>query len=497
MTIKTNKTKQDKRLLSSIMLVFTVTALAKALGMVREILQARVFGAGEHTDLYSLANNATVYLFTTAAYALCVAAVPLITGSLQKSREEGLKTAGNIISVSLLCSVPALGIWALIANGTFMRILLPTLPVIVVAYLLVALLQSLDHYEVQGLLSFPYNLALCAFLLIFGDKFGMAGYVAVVSIAWLLQLGTTLPYVIKERIWLSFKPDFKAPYLASYFKSAIVIIITTAVYLFCYMLDAAFARGMGEGAVSSLYYADRLFTPIVTSLIYSISAVVYPKFGQMNSVFPGGGAEYKEYIASVLDLSLRLMLPVTAIFTVLSRDMVNVLYLGGNFSEPAAVETGLVLTMLGLGTCGIFLLDLINKAYYAMGKIATPLVVCISVLILNLALNAAARYSWALAAFTSFALVLGGLGIAFFFFRGTKIFSNHRRVYKWIIASAAAGGALFAARLFISTDGAAASYVILICGILGLGACALYDFLCFLMHEEPLMGILIKKLKRK
>lgn len=55
-----------------------VTLFAKLLGIVREALQARVFGTQLAADLYTTANNNTIYLFTTAAYALCIAAVPIL-----------------------------------------------------------------------------------------------------------------------------------------------------------------------------------------------------------------------------------------------------------------------------------------------------------------------------------------------------------------------------------------------------------------------------------
>ena len=66
------KRNQTLNLISAVALV---TLLAKVLGIIREALQARAFGTQAAADLYTIANNNTIYLFTTAAYALCVAAV--------------------------------------------------------------------------------------------------------------------------------------------------------------------------------------------------------------------------------------------------------------------------------------------------------------------------------------------------------------------------------------------------------------------------------------
>ena len=76
----------------------------------------------------------------------------------------------------------------------YMRVMVLTLPVIVLTYLLVALFQSLEHFVLQGSMSIPYNLALIAFLAVFAQGLGVGGYVAAVALAWLLQLGMTVPW---------------------------------------------------------------------------------------------------------------------------------------------------------------------------------------------------------------------------------------------------------------------------------------------------------------
>ena len=68
---------KENKTIHAISVVTLVTLFAKLLGIVRESLQARAFGTLAAADLYSTANNSTIYLFTTAAYALCIAAVPL------------------------------------------------------------------------------------------------------------------------------------------------------------------------------------------------------------------------------------------------------------------------------------------------------------------------------------------------------------------------------------------------------------------------------------
>ena len=188
---------KENKTIHVISTVTLVTLFAKLLGIVRESLQARTFGTQIAADLYTTANNNTIYLFTTAAYALCIAAVPILTPRLRRSRKEGYAAANNLITISVLLSAVVAAVWAgatflpslagsLWEGGAeeslqlagYMRIMILTLPVIVLTYLLVALFQSLEHFILQGSMSIPYNLALILFLALFAGRLGVGGYVA-------------------------------------------------------------------------------------------------------------------------------------------------------------------------------------------------------------------------------------------------------------------------------------------------------------------------------
>lgn len=143
----------------------------------------------------------------------------------------------------------------------YMRVMILTLPVIALTYLLVALFQSMDHFVLQGSMSIPYNLALILFLALFAGKLGVGGYVAAVAAAWLLQLGMTVPYAVREKYRPRLRLDFKAPYVRTFFKTAAVTVLTTSIFLFCYLQDSAMTAHLPNSPVSAFYYADKLFTP--------------------------------------------------------------------------------------------------------------------------------------------------------------------------------------------------------------------------------------------
>ena len=496
-----------RRTLDLVGAVTLTTLLAKVLGVVREALQARAFGTEIAADLYTIANNSTVYLFTTAAYALCVAAVPILTPRLRRSRREGFAAADNLLTITvLLClALAALGIaatlWTPWASALwdgpaeevqrlagYLRLMLLTLPVIAGAYLLVALFQSQEHFLLQGSMSVPYNLALILFLALFARRLGVDGYVAAVSAAWLLQLAMALPYAVRERYLPRPRVDLRAPYLPLFCKTAAVTVLTTSVFLFCYLQDSGMAAGAGSSA-SVFYYADKLFTPLTTTLIYSLSAVLLPKFSQAYASDPAG---YRRYVWSILRCALAVILPVSAILAVFGSPIVQVLFQGGSFDAASTAATGGVFSRYALAMAGFCALDLLSKAYYAMERTLAPLAVNIGALAANWGLNRLLGprlgEGGGLALATALSLTGAAAALAVLLLRNTGGIRLLPLV-PCLVGALATGGALALAARRLLTGGESKLLLVAKCGGMGLLAGAAYVLFLLLTRQEDLLAL--------
>ena len=377
--------------------VMMVTILAKVFGILRESVQANVFGA---VDAFYATYNKTIYLFTTIAYAMCIAAVPFITKAMAKSRREGEAVANNLVTFSLMVALIGLGLWELatvpgLANLImpspdadmllFMRIMALTLPVIVATYLLVAVFQSMDHFTLQGSMSLPYSVFLIVFLLFFAKSGLLIPYVIAVSLAWLLQFAMTIPYAVKEHYIYKPRLNLKADYIGSFSKMVVVTIITTSAYLFCYLIDASHAEQIGPGITTAFYYADKIFTPLTTTFIYSIGVVLFPK---LNRKFAGTNyREYMEYVWTITSNTLIIVFPVCAILTVLGEPMITVLFESGEFTAADTAATTAVFMMYSLGMAGFSVIDLLNKSFFTMNRLFAPFAISLVVIGLNAALD--------------------------------------------------------------------------------------------------------------
>ena len=506
---------KNKTTVRAIGLVTVVTLAAKLLGVIREALQANAFGTTVQFDLYSTAYNHTIYLFTTLAYALCVAAVPIISKKLAEGKAPAEQVAGNLISVCMAVSVlicalglvliqaAPIGRWLGVAGEElgrlqrYLRICLVTLPLIVLIYLMVSALQSMGHYSLQGSMSLPYNLALIVYLAFFAGVDRMEEYVLAVCLAWLLQLAWLLPATRRERF--RFRPSLRlrSPELKLFARTALVTLFTTSIFLWCYLADANTVSGLTDGAVSAVYYADKLFTPVSTTLIYSISVVLFPKYNQEYTRSEVG--QYKRYVGGTLSSTLFVILPFSALFSAFSLPMIRVLFERGSFDADSTRLTAGVFSMYALGMAGFCVLDLINKAYYTMRRTLAPLLINAVVLVLNLLLNSllAGRGDPGLIAMaTAAALSVGGILALICFFRGTRDAFPLKRFLIELFSAGAMGGlaALCSSALAGHKQG-----LVMILGehlLLGVVGVGLYGLLCWLLGDREVLRSLLQHLRK-
>ena len=442
--------------------------------------------------------------------------MPILTPRLRRNKEEGYTAASNLITISVLLSAIAAAGWIAltfvpaVANSLwegnaqesaqlagYMRVMILTLPVIVLTYLLVALFQSLEHFVLQGSMSIPYNLALIAFLAVLAGGLGVGGYVMAVALAWLLQLGMTVPYALKERYRYRPVLNFRADYVKTFLKTAAVTVLTTSIFLFCYLQDSSMTAQLTGSPVSAFYYADKLFTPLTTTLIYSISTVLFPQFSEKFT--QQSRPAYLRYIWGVLRGTLLLMLPMSVVLAAFGTPIVKVLFEGGSFDAASTAATGSVFTIYALSMAGFCALDLLSKAYYTMEKTLTPLLVNGGILLCNWGLNRLLGPRWGgagLAGATAISISLGGVVMAVLLLRGTGGI-RIAPLLKSAGSTLVTGGALWSLTGLILNGGEGKLMLVVKCVGMGVAAVVIYAALLLLTRQEDLHELLAKYRKPK
>lgn len=492
------KQKKSGGMIKSIGSVMLITVLSKIFGILRESVQAGVFGSA---DVFYASYNKTIYLYTTAAYAMCVAAVPIITKAMEQGRKEGERVANNLTTFSLILSLIVTGVWEFLtvtpaapflfgsdsAILPFIRIMALSLPVIVVAYLMVALFQSLDHFSLQGSMSLPHSLFLIGYLLLFGNLDSIVTYAWLVCVAWVLQFAMCLPYVIKERYIYRPHLDLKQGYVRTFLKTSLVTIVTSSIYLFCYLLDTSATAKLGDGTTSAFYYADKLFTPLTTTFIYSISAVLFPRLNR--EYVHSDARSYKGYVWNITSSTMIVVFPVCALLIVFGGPILKVLFESGNFTPEATAHTAQIFTMYALGMVGFSVIDLLSKSFFSMNRPMIPLMISIGTIGLNCILNQFCKGNGELVALTtSIAMTAGAAVCLAVMFRGEKIV-RMSPIVKSMLASIVAGFAAYLLKsAFVPITDSKILLIVKCCGI-GVVFMVIFLILCFILKLEIITNL--------
>ena len=440
---------------------------------------------------------------------MCIAAVPIITKEMAISRKKGERAANNLTTFSFIISLIGLAVWELFtisplsdlvygSSGgqliSFIRIMALSLPIIIVSYLMVAVFQSMDHFALQGSMGLPYSVFLILYLVLFGNKDSIYTYVVLVCFAWLLQFAMCLPYMFKEHYIYRPVLDIKQNYIKVFIKTSIVTIITSSMYLFCYLIDASYASGLVEGTTSAFYYADKIFTPLTTTFIYSISAVMFPKFNRQYA--KTSEHEYKQYVWSITSSTLIIVFPLCVLMMVFGDPIIKVLFESGNFTSESTVATTKIFTMYAIGMAGFSIIDLLNKAFYTMNKSFMPLIISLGIIALNYVLDAIFDMTGTMLALcTSASMTIGAVVTIIIMFKGDKIISLVPAA-KSFLASCGVGIVAFELKhFFVYASDGKIMLIIKCCGI-GAVSVILFVALCFILKINAVTDIIKSKLRR-
>ncbi|MBR5534652.1 MAG: hypothetical protein IKU62_07390 [Ruminiclostridium sp.] len=506
---------EGNKIVRAITGVTFVMVFSKLLAMVRSVLQAQEFGAGMDVDAFIQANNYTVAIFTTVAYALCVAAIPRISGALLKSREEAKRTADRLISNTMVLAILLTAVLILLglaglperifgtAQGDMFTYCFvafsATLPVVVLTYMLLAMFQSLGHFTLQGALSLVYNLVLIGALILLAGKLSLQNFALLTAVCWLFQLAMVVPAMRKEGYVPRLRVDLREKDYWDFLRTGAITAFNAALFLLCYLVNTLFAASAPAGTVSAFFYADKLYEPLTSTLAHSVSIVLYPKFSQLYQQVTRD--EYQQSVVHMMKNTLLLVLPVSVLFTAFGTPVIRVLYEGGSFTLEDGLLCGGIFSIYALGMAGFFMLDILNKAYYAMGKTMVPL--CVSGCILafcvvfDLVCVAVFPNNPTLLAFgTSLGFLLGGAVLYVFFARsGHGVKMPVKQLFWGTVLSVLLGMAAFWSHRLILADDAGKLMMVLVC--MGIGVIGMLVYLLLMGSMVPTREIMDKLRGRK
>ena len=392
--------------------------LSRITGLVREMIMARLFGAGEAYDAFLLGfriPNLTRDLFAEGA--LSSAFVPVFTQYLTTKGKREAAELSNLVATALLIVVGAicvLGIifspqlvW-LLASGfarvpgkfelavTLTRVMFPFLLLVALSAQAMGILNTLNRFGIPALSSTFFNLGSVAFGLAFGFTVGRwMGVSLVMAMAWGVVFGGALQWMFQVpslyRLGIHYRPriDLAHPGLRNILNLMGPAILGNAAVQINVLVNTNFAASITDasghvinGPVSWLSYAFRFMQLPLGLFGVAIAAATLPAISRSAALQQMD--DFRATLSRSLGMVFLLTIPSSVGLAILGPSIIGAVYQWGRFHASDTHETAMALSCYALGLAGYAAIKILAPAFYALNDARTPMLVSLASILINL-----------------------------------------------------------------------------------------------------------------
>ncbi|MDD9876590.1 MAG: murein biosynthesis integral membrane protein MurJ [Magnetovibrio sp.] len=403
-------------LLKAITTVGGYTMLSRVFGFVRDILIAAVLGAGTVADCFFVAfrfPNLFRRLFAEGAFA--AAFVPIFSGQLEtEGRERAKAFADQAFSVLFLILAGFVAVielampWVMyvLAPGfdavqgkmelatELSRIAFPYLLFISLVSLQSGVLNSLGRFAAAAAAPVLLNLVLISALLGFADKAPTPGHAlswgvfaaGVVQFAWLVY------HCRREGLPVRFTRPRLSPEVRLLGRRILPVVFGASLYQINLLIGTILATLVADGAVSYLYYADRVTQLPLGVVGVAVGTALLPN--QSRQLAAGDDAAAGASQNRGLEFALLLTLPAAVALLVIALPIVTVLFERGAFTATDTAATASALMAYATGLPAYVLIRVLTPGYFAREDTKTPVKIAAWSMLANIALNLVLMQVW-------------------------------------------------------------------------------------------------------
>lgn len=387
-----------------------LTMVSRVLGFAREMVFARIMGAGMAADAFAMAfliPNLFRRLFGEGAFA--AGFVPLFSQRLngEGGMEEARRFAEEVMAVFLpiLMAITAVFVVAmpafmwLLASGwqddpqkfalavELSRITFPYLIFISLVSLFSGVLNSLTRFVAAAFAPALLNIALIVaqFIVPQGGVATARALAFGVIVGGVLQLA--LCWVSVHRTGL--KIGLRLPRMTPRVKELLILILPatlgSGLYYVSQFFYAYFATRLPEGSLVYLGFADRLNQLPLAIIGSALGTAILPTLSR--ALDAGNGERASHVQSQATELSMLLTLPAAVALAVTAGPITAALYQGGRFTAEDAATTSLVLSIIVAGLPAYVLVKVLTPGFYARKDVKTPVYIAFGLLVLGVVMN--------------------------------------------------------------------------------------------------------------
>ena len=503
-----------------------LTLISRILGFAREMIFARVMGAGMAADAFALAfliPNLFRRLFGEGAFSQGF--VPLFARRLDGAggMEEAKRFAEEVQAVFLpilivitlvfVLAMPAfIGV---IAAGwsddpekfdlavRLTQITFPYLIFISLVSLFSGILNSLTRFTAAAFAPALLNIALIAALLLVptgGPATATAMALSVIA-GGVLQLALLLIATKRAGLTLKLRPPKMTPRVKELFVLILPATLGAGGYYISQLFYAYFATGLPEGTMVYLSLADRLNQLPLALVGSALGTAILPAISR--HIGAGEERQAANIQGRATELAMLLTIPAAVALSVAAEPIMTVLFEGGRFTEADAAVAALVLSIIVAGLPAYVMIKVLAPGFFGRKDMWTPFWITVASLALGVAANFVLVPIFgiaALAATTAGAAWINAIALYVILARrGHFHFEPWLvvRIAKQMLAAAVMAGAILLVRSAFTGffSGSAAERLVATVALVATGALAYFTIAWFTgaMDKEDLLILLRRK----
>jgi putative peptidoglycan lipid II flippase len=251
------------------------------------------------------------------------------------------------------------------------RITFPYLLLVTLVTLYGGVLNALQRFAAAAAAPILLNLAMMA-TLAFAAWFASPGHAAAwgVLAAGILQLLLVGGDALRNGVMASFRELRWDADVKRFFAALAPAIVGSAGLQIALFADTIIASFLSAGALSALYYADRLNQLPIGVIGIAAGTVVLPEMASRIAAGDEAGAAHAQNRA--IELTLLLSLPCLAGFLLVPDLIMRALFMHGAFTASDAAAAGQTLAAYALGLLPFVLIRSVVATFLARGDTATP-----------------------------------------------------------------------------------------------------------------------------
>lgn len=395
------------KLFKAMVTVSGLTGLSRIAGFARDVITAAILGAGPVADAFFVAFRLpNFFRRVTAEGSFSVAFIPLYSEAIEKEGENEAEIFASrtfwmmaliLSAFTVLFMIFMPQVLLLIAPGftdnpaqfdlavTLSRITFPYLLLMSLTALIGGMLNAHHRFGPFAFAPTLFNLCLVVALL-WSALFENAGYAMAWGIvaAGFVQLAWLWANLKRAGLRIRFvRPGF-TPRIRRVFKLMGPGVIGAGAQQINLFIDTIMASFLATGAISYLYYADRLNQLPLGMVGIAVGTALLPMLSR--ALAQDNREEARDLFNRALEMCLFLALPAAAALCVMPHSIISVLFERGEFKAEDALITAHVLGGYSLGLPAYICIKVFASAHWARQDTMTPVKIAIVGAVFNTAL---------------------------------------------------------------------------------------------------------------